>query len=139
MAAKTFEEFDTDGSGSIETGEIKTALESMGLTPSEGTLKIVVDRCDKNGDGKISQTEFTRLVKVLEEIKGLRQMFDEIDAADVKDGQISVKELVAKSQKFYGREFSDAEAKEMVSAQDLDQDGTLSIDEFLQIMVDRKV
>ncbi|XP_066267082.1 calmodulin-4-like isoform X2 [Branchiostoma lanceolatum] len=136
MAAKTFSDYDKDGSGAIEPKELVEALQDMGLNPSPKMTQTVIDRCDKNGDGKITEDEFTRLVGVFGEIAGLRQMFNEIDANE--DGKMTAAELMAKSEKFYKGLTKDA-AKDMVDFGDIDKDGTMSVDEFLEIMVDKKM
>ncbi|MGI4416826.1 EF-hand domain-containing protein, partial [Klebsiella pneumoniae] len=60
------------------------------------------------------------------------QMFHEMDKSG--EGQLSVQELIDASTKFYKEKFSEEKAKSMVEFADVDKDGTLSVDEFLQIM-----
>ena len=55
---KFFDEIDTDGSGKIDTAEIKKFFTSMGMVLTEEEFQAKVSRVDTSGDGKISFEEF---------------------------------------------------------------------------------
>ena len=57
-----FEEFDTDGSGSLEVKELQQALARLGVETSSDAARRILDKFDKDGDGTIGLDEFTKLV-----------------------------------------------------------------------------
>ena len=54
-AVEYFKEYDADNSGTIERGELKKLMHSVGY---EGKIDDAMASLDKDGDGKISFTEF---------------------------------------------------------------------------------
>ncbi|XP_035692221.1 calmodulin-like protein 4 [Branchiostoma floridae] len=134
MAAAVFEKYDTNNDGTISRGEIKNALKDLGVTPTEKMLDQFLAFCDENNDGKVGREEFEYFAKAMEQVRGLQQMYAELDADG--DGNISVKELCDCSYKFWKQQFTEEKAKEMLTCAeaDLDQDGRVSADEFLQLM-----
>ena len=55
---KFFDEIDTDGSGQIDTVELKKFFASMGMQLTDEEFDRKVSRVDSTGDGKISFEEF---------------------------------------------------------------------------------
>jgi|GEM_PF-2234637 len=58
---QTFDIFDRDGSGSIETEELSKVLEALGQKVTESQLEEIVNALDSNGDGQINFEEFSSL------------------------------------------------------------------------------
>merc|ERR1712153_187823 len=56
--AEAFELFDTDGSGSIECGELVTAMTALGFNPKKSEIDKMVKEMDKDGDATIDMEEF---------------------------------------------------------------------------------
>ena len=64
---KAFDDFDTDGSGSISTSELQNVLAAAEIPMPTEQLSEMVAAADRDGDGEISFDEFiTRLEKELE-------------------------------------------------------------------------
>ena len=67
LANRVFDEADADKSGSIELNELRSALETLGLTPSAGQLRAVMARYDDDNSGSICMEEFSGLIEALDE------------------------------------------------------------------------
>ena len=50
--------FDTSGSGTIESKELKVALRALGFEPSKEEIKELIGSFDKDGSGRIDFHEF---------------------------------------------------------------------------------
>ncbi|XP_041365283.1 calmodulin-2/4-like isoform X3 [Gigantopelta aegis] len=58
-----FKEFDTDGSGVITAGELRTKLEEQGWKFNDEQFERLTKQADVNGDGNISFEEFVNAFK----------------------------------------------------------------------------
>lgn len=132
---EAFDLFDTEGTGTIDTKELKVAIRALGFEPKKEDIKKMVADVDKEGTGKISYADFLQLMTLKmtekdsnEEILKAFRLFDDDDT-----GTISFKNLkrVAKE---LGENLTDEELKEMIEEADLDGDGEVNQDEFLRIM-----
>ena len=56
--AEIFKEMDTDGSGFIDSNELKTAFGVVGVELTSKELKDMMNETDRDGDCKISSAEF---------------------------------------------------------------------------------
>merc|ERR1712010_59531 len=61
-AQEVFLEFDTDGSGKIDTAELKAALAQLGQSVKEEELLKMIAEIDEDGDGLIDPDEWRHLV-----------------------------------------------------------------------------
>lgn len=60
---KAFKHFDSDGSGYLERGEIRKFLNKKGIEDvSDDDVEYILAVADKNNDGKIDITEFSKLL-----------------------------------------------------------------------------
>lgn len=59
----TFNEFDADGSGEVDTNEIKQMMTSLGLLIEPTTIKKMMDEADEDKSGEISFEEFYKVMK----------------------------------------------------------------------------
>lgn len=57
-----FDEFDADGSGAIDSSEIKKVCERLGVDVSKSEIDGLINSADSNGDGKIQYEEFKNAV-----------------------------------------------------------------------------
>jgi len=132
---KLIEEADTDGSGEIDSKELKVAMRALGFEPKKEEIQKMISDVDDDGSGTIGYEEFLKMMthKILnrdpkDEILKAFRLFD-----DDETGKISFKNLkrVAKE---LGERMTDEELQEMVDEADRDGDGEVNEEEFLRIM-----
>ncbi|KAE8218351.1 hypothetical protein CF319_g7758 [Tilletia indica] len=134
---EAFELFDTDKDGAIGYHELKVAMRALGFDLKKAeVLKILKDH-DRSGQGFIEWEDFNR---IMTERIAARDPIDEIRRAfalfdDDGTGKINLRNLkrVAKE---LGENLDDDELQAMIDEFDLDQDGEISEQEFIQIMMD---
>eukprot|EP00979_Chaetoceros_neogracilis_P014509 scaffold4677_cov232-Chaetoceros_neogracile.AAC.1 len=136
---EAFELFDTDGNGTIDTNELKAAMQNLGFDAKNHTVYQMISDIDRNGTGDINFDEFLDLMTVKlgdndseEEVRKVFNLFD-----DDKTGYITIQNLkrVAKD---LNENMSDADLLEMIERADSDQDGQINFEDFYSIMT-RKV
>ncbi|KAA6399934.1 MAG: putative CEN2 protein [Streblomastix strix] len=130
---EVFEYFDTDHSGSMELGEIKYAMSTLGYPTKSEEIQAVLD--DKGEDGSLDFDQFTdfvlsKMAQVSQEEDILRsfRLLDQdrknfIDVQDLKR---------AASQIEYDMGFDQGNLKKIIEAADKDKDGRVSFEEFKQ-------
>merc|ERR1719450_1931441 len=132
---EAFDLFDTDGSGTIDSKELKVAMRALGFEPKKEEIRKMIDDIDKDGSGAIDFNEFLEMMTQKmsekdskEEILKAFRLFD-----DDETGFITLKNLRRVS-KDIGENMSDEELQEMIDEADRDGDGQVSEEEFLRIM-----
>jgi len=132
---EAFNLFDTAGSGSIDTKDLKVAMRALGFEPRKEEIKKMVCEVDKDNTGNLTFDNFISLMarKISEkdskeEILKAFKLFD-----DDETGKISFENLkrVAKE---LGENLTDEELQEMIDEADRNGDGEVDEDEFLRIM-----
>ncbi|KAL5267202.1 hypothetical protein ACHWQZ_G004296 [Mnemiopsis leidyi] len=131
-----FDIFDEDVSGTVSTSELASVMKTLGQDIDEKEVGIMISEVDSDGSGEIDFAEFcTLMARQMEkadpeyEYKKAFTIFDKrndgfIDAAELKHVMTNI-----------GEDMSDYEIKEMIKEADLDGDGKLNYDEFLNIML----
>jgi centrin-1 len=132
---EAFDLFDTDGSGSIDSKELKVAMRALGFEPRKEEIKRMISEVDKDGSGTIEYPEFEEMMAVKiaerdprEEIIKAFKLFDEEGT-----GKISFKNLKRVARDL-GETLSDEEIQEMIDEADRDGDGEVSLEEFIRVM-----
>ena len=133
-----FDLFDKDSSGTITTKELGTVMRNLGQNPSEEELKQLIREVDLNGDGTIDFKEFLCLmVKKMDDSDIDQELQDAFKFFDGdKDGYITSLEL-RNAMNNVGDEYTPEEAEEMIKEGDLDNDGKISFDEFMKIVLSK--
>merc|ERR1739843_45578 len=92
---EAFDLFDTDGSGSIDSKELKVAMRALGFEPKKEEIQKMIADVDDDGSGTIEFDEFLKMMttKILnrdpkDEILKAFRLFD-----DDETGKISFKNL----------------------------------------------
>ncbi|KAI8910323.1 hypothetical protein EDD86DRAFT_225766 [Gorgonomyces haynaldii] len=134
---EAFELFDTDKDNALDYHELKVAMRALGFdVKKQEVIKILKDY-DKNNAGLIEFDDFNKVMTErildrdpIEEIRKAFQLFD-----DDGTGKISLRNLrrVAKE---IGENLDDEELQAMIDEFDLDQDGEINEQEFINIMTD---
>jgi len=133
---EAFLEFDKDGSGTITTKELLPILRSIGQNPTEDEILNLVIEYDVNGDGTIDFDEFLEMMqkvsKDLDQTAEIREAFRIFDRDG--NGFIDSKELKHIVTQM-GQVLTNAEADEFMLEADLNGDGKLDFNEFMQMMM----
>lgn len=132
---KAFDLFDIDGTGFINSKDLRVAIRALGFEPGSAELKSLVDKIDHDGSGKISYSNFIHLMTLKmgesdnkEEILKAFRLFD-----DDCTGKISFNNLKRVAREL-GEHLNDEELQEMISEADLNGDGEVDEEEFLKII-----
>ncbi|KAJ9095755.1 Calmodulin-like protein 1 [Naganishia cerealis] len=134
---EAFDLFDTDHDGAIDYHELKVAMRALGFELKKAeVLKLIRDH-DRQGDDLMEFDDFNKIMTQhilardpMDDIRRAFRLFD-----DDNTGKISLRNLrrVAKE---LGESLSEEELQAMIDEFDLDQDGEISIEEFIAIMTD---
>ncbi|KAG4304970.1 hypothetical protein PORY_001645 [Pneumocystis oryctolagi] len=134
---EAFELFDSDKDGVIDYHGLKIAMRALGFEAEKGEVLDILRENGKNGRGVIMYEDFARVMteKILE-----RDPLDEIKRAyalfaDEQTGKINIRNL-RRIAKELGENIDDQELIAMIDEFDLDQDGEINEQEFINIMVD---
>jgi Ca2+-binding EF-hand superfamily protein len=132
-----WELYDKDGSGGISHAELREGLHRSGLAHGP-ELEEIVSKLDKNQDGQISFEEFLHAQSVAKgmvldegDVEDARKTFRLFDADD--SGTISVRELGDSMAKL-GWVLDRSELEQLEASVDADKDGTVSFEEFYQLV-----
>merc|ERR1711871_543077 len=79
---KIFEGMDVDQSGEIDKEEMKVAMKSLGLSPSDGEIDELFDKFDTDRSGSIELVEFHTMLLELMPTSFMRCMADRDRAAE---------------------------------------------------------
>ena len=132
---EAFEIFDKNNDGFITLKELSTVMRSSGHNYSMLELQDMIKKYDKDDSGTIDYREFVDLM-----IKKNKQYDDELELIETFkafdrncDGHLSVKEL-KEVFSFIGGDLTDREIEELIYQADIDDDGEIDFQEFVQLM-----
>jgi len=135
---RMFDIYDSDGSGNIDTAELKSLMESLGNEMDDVTAANMVAQLDYNGDGDVSKEEFlfwmaeqsaaNKDMSAHECVHALFSMFDKDGS-----GSITASEFMQALEDFKVGLNVD-EVTDLIRELDQDQDGTISEEEFAMLL-----
>ncbi|CAL9763826.1 unnamed protein product [Musa acuminata subsp. burmannicoides] len=132
---ETFCLFDKDGDGSIALEELSTVIKSLGLKPFQEELQGMISEVDVDGNGTIEFAEFLGLMahkmKDIDSEEELKEAFKVFDKD--QNGYISEAEL-RNVMMSLGEKLTDEEVAQMIREADLDGDGQVNFEDFVQMM-----
>lgn len=131
---EAFDLFDTDGGGSIDPKELKTAMVSLGFEVKNQTIYKLINELDTDKSGSIEFKEFLDIMTTRtsdETREYLERVFNLIDVG--KTGKISLQDLRRVTMEL-GEGMDDSELLEMIERADSDGDGKVTMDDFYNIM-----
>uniref|UniRef100_A0A7S3HDR8 EF-hand domain-containing protein n=1 Tax=Spumella elongata TaxID=89044 RepID=A0A7S3HDR8_9STRA len=130
---EAFNLFDTDGTGTIDPGELKAAMRSLGFETKNPTIFQMI--ADLDQDGPIGFDDFldaiTQKLGDKETRDGIYKIFKLFD--DDNTGMISLKNLKRVSKEL-GETMSEDELREMIERADSNGDGMITAEDFYNIM-----
>ena len=132
---EAFDLFDTDGSGNIDSKELKVAMRALGFEPKREEIKKLISEVDKDGTGVIDFPEFLDMMTARmsdkdtrEDISKVFRLFD-----DDCTGTITLRNLRRVAREL-GETMTDEELQEMVDRADSNGDSAVTMDDFYNIM-----
>jgi centrin-1 len=132
---EAFDQFDTDGSGSIDAQELKMAMRALGFELTREEIRDMIQKCVGSNTPTLDFQQFFEMMsqKILERdpLKEILKAFDLFD----KDhsGSISLRDLKSATIEL-GENLTDDELREMIKEADRDLDGEVGRHEFIEVM-----
>merc|ERR1712007_270124 len=132
--AQAFQLFDTDGSGTIETQELKIAMRALGFEPKQEEIDKMVRDVDDDGSGSVDYPEFLDMMahKLLNRDPIERLIRHSNCLMTITLGGSPSRTL--REWPKLGERLTDEELQEMIDEADRDGDGEVNNDEFQRIM-----
>eukprot|EP00746_Dinoflagellata_sp_MGD_P001314 gnl/MRDRNA2_/MRDRNA2_102477_c0_seq1.p1 gnl/MRDRNA2_/MRDRNA2_102477_c0~~gnl/MRDRNA2_/MRDRNA2_102477_c0_seq1.p1 ORF type:complete len:815 (-),score=191.95 gnl/MRDRNA2_/MRDRNA2_102477_c0_seq1:156-2600(-) len=139
MAQAEFKSVDTDDSGSIGVGELRSLFRKIGFNPMPEAIDELKKEVDEDRSGVIEFSEFLVALRILrerhgftkEEIGVFYQAFDKYDTD--KSGVVNAKEL-SSILGWLRHKTSPEECEKLIEQVDDDGDGELNKNEFILVM-----
>merc|ERR1711976_181171 len=137
---EAFDIFDVDKSGAISVSELLKAMTTLGFDSKNPAIFNMINDMDNDGNGEIEFEEFLDMMtarisdkNTKEDLERVFKLFDED-----RTGNISLDNL-KKVARELGEDISEEELKEIILRADLDGDGLLTFDDFLEVIVKKTV
>ncbi|XP_063242505.1 calmodulin-A-like [Bacillus rossius redtenbacheri] len=134
---EAFDAFAKDGN--LSTSKLVFVMRSLGQDPTAKELRKIINEIDVDSNGIISFEEFigmvARNVATVDSRQELREAFEVFDLN--KDGFIGPVEL-RHVMRGLGRSLTDEELEEMIREADSNDDGLVSYEDVIQLLVSMK-
>ncbi|XP_076437850.1 neo-calmodulin-like isoform X2 [Babylonia areolata] len=134
---EVFRIFDRDENGSVSASELGALLRGLGYNPSMAQVEKILREIDYNGTGVIEWEEFREYMRGMKKSgfqEQRREMTRAFEIFDYNgDGFIDAKEL-KKVMTTTGEKLSDEEVQHMISVADVNKDGRINYQEFVNFI-----
>ena len=127
--------YDPQNEGFVKSEDTPKILQAMGRTLEENEVQNFLKTADPENTGKISKDNFLTTMETIFSLNndGVNELLDAFKVFDVNNtGKISVKNF-KKVLVDVGKNFSEAEADDIIKYINVDKDGNINIEEFIQV------
>jgi len=135
MIKEAFDLFDTDGSGEIDSKEMKVAMKALGFEPRNDEIEAMLAEGDDDGSGTMAYEEFEKMmthkIQTKDPKDDMVKAFGLIDSDNTGNIDLACLRRVAKQ---IGERLTDDEITELLDICSRDGDGEIDLEEFLKIM-----
>ncbi|EDW32553.1 GL11701 [Drosophila persimilis] len=133
-----FAVMDKESDGSVTAKELAVLMRSLGRSPTDNELQAMINEVDADGNGSIELEEFASMIirkmhdtNHEDELRDAFRVFDKENNGYITSSELKVV-LTA-----LGMKLPDDEIEEMIREYDIDQDGRLDFEEFVNMMTTR--
>ncbi|TFJ88629.1 hypothetical protein NSK_000198 [Nannochloropsis salina CCMP1776] len=132
---EAFELFDTEGTGRIDSKELRVAMRALGFEPKKEEVMRLAAAADDDNSGTITYKKFVEMMTAkMGEKDGREEMVKAFRLFDAGEkGAISFQDLRRVAREL-GESITDEELQEMIDEADRDGDGLVSEEDFMRIM-----
>ena len=127
--------YDPQNEGFVKSEDTPKILQAMGRTLEENEVQNFLKTADPENTGKISKDNFLTTTETLFSLNndGVNELLDAFKVFDVNNtGKISLKNF-KKVLVDVGKNFTEAEADDIIKYINVDKDGNINIEEFIQV------
>ena len=127
--------YDPQNEGFVKSEDTPKILQAMGRTLEENEVQNYLKSADPENTGKISKDNFLTTMETIFSLNndGVNELLDAFKVFDVNNtGKISVKNF-KKVLVDVGKNFTEAEADDIIKYINVDKDGNINIEEFIQV------
>ena len=132
---EAFDQFDTDGSGSIDAKELRVAMRALGFELAREEVREMIHKVVGPNATAIDFNQFLEMMgqKILQRdpLQEILKAFELFDKDH--NGSISLKDLKTATIEL-GENLTDDELREMIKEADRDLDGEVGKNEFIEVM-----
>ena len=127
--------YDPQNEGFVKSEDTPKILQAMGRTLEENEVQNFLKSADPENTGKISKDNFLTTMETIFSLNndGVNELLDAFKVFDVNNtGKISAKNF-KKVLVDVGKNFTEAEADDIIKYINVDKDGNINIEEFIQV------
>ena len=127
--------YDPQNEGFVKSEDTPKILQAMGRTLEVNEVQNFLKSADPENTGKISKENFLTTMETIFSLNndGVNELLDAFKVFDVNNtGKISVKNF-KKVLVDVGKNFTEAEADDIIKYINVDKDGNINIEEFIQV------
>merc|ERR1712183_131483 len=132
---ETFQTFDKNGNGTINSMELATAMRSFGMRPTPKEIENMIKEVDADRSGFVDFDEFVSLMtKRVSKTDKQRELMDAFKTFDRNSDGFIIKSEFQKVMKKHGEKMTSKEIDKMLRESDIDKDGKINYVEFVKMV-----